>query len=185
MKFSIGIFKDNTTLICERDIKIINFGYFLLPFHLIKYLIYVLSCAIEVNWTLYLPLIYLVCVERKPVSIFSHGWWFASQFLVLELTLKVSIFLRSRLGVFKIYVLLFCLFQYFLPEEGGVSTVLPLRLLNTDIYWWHPGTLDASVGWYNQWYFWPTLYVAAHPRVGLFPLCCKSAGYLWLLSISW
>ena len=94
-----------------------------------------------------------------------------------QLTLKVFILSQSQLGLFKIEVLRFFLFPSFFPEEVATGTVLPLWSLNTDISFWHPGTPYAAVGCSDQWYCHPTLYIAARPRVGMFPLCRKAAGY--------
>ena len=64
-----------------------------------------------------------------------------------------------------------------------ICTILPLRPLNTDIVRQHPGDPYAAVGCSDQCYRNPNIYVAARPRVGLFLLCHKAAGYVFKRSL--
>ena len=68
-------------------------------------------------------------------------------------------------------------------EEVEAGTVLTLRPMNTDISCWHPGTTDAVVGWSDQCNLHPNLYADAHSWVGLLPLRCEAAGYVFKRSL--
>ena len=66
-----------------------------------------------------------------------------------------------------------------LPEQVEPGAIFPLRALDSDLVRQHPGPPDATVCGLHQIDGDPTIDVSAHPGVGLPPLCCKEAGYLF------
>ena len=63
------------------------------------------------------------------------------------------------------------------------STILPLGTLYNNIDHGRLGTLDAAVCCMDKFDVHPTLYVAAHPIVGMFPLCHVADGYVFQCSL--
>ena len=58
-----------------------------------------------------------------------------------------------------------------------IVTVHQQKVMNTDLVQWHPVAMVTTVGCFGQCYCNHTLYVAARPRVLMFPLCREVDGY--------
>ena len=71
---------------------------------------FVLTFEGEVEWSIPVLLMDIMCVETKLESSPSQGWWLAYHSFFSELTMKVSTFTWSRLVVSKIEVSHFYLF---------------------------------------------------------------------------
>ena len=67
-------------------------------------------------------------------------------------------------------------------EEVEDDPILPLQTMYSDIVRRHPGGPDAVMCGTDQSDGHPTINVAALPRVGLLPFCCKDAGYAFICS---
>ena len=64
-----------------------------------------------------------------------------------------------------------------LPEEVDPITIFPLRALDTNLVYRHPGSPDSPVCGLYQSDGNPTLDVSARLRVGLNSLFCEATGY--------